>query len=103
MLTVSLTGGVDFNTSPLTATFASGAVVSRVSVPVFADSQIESNEQFDLMLTIPSSLREGLITMATGIIIDSTGTLMRSIILYRMLLYIVNFSYCEVPTIGLLS
>jgi len=52
---------------------------SSVSVPVFADSEVEPNEQFDLTLTIPTSLRGitvGSIARATGIIIDSTGKLM---------------------------
>ena len=52
--------------------------MSSVSIPVVADSEIESDEQFDLMLNIPSSLMgitAGSNTEATGIIIDSTGKL----------------------------
>ena len=54
---VWLTGGVDFDTTPLTATFDSGMTMSRVSVPVIDDKLAEGeNETFDLMLIVPSSL-----------------------------------------------
>ena len=53
---VHLTGGVDFNTTTLTATFDSGMTMSNISVPVIDDMIAEGeNETFDLMLIIPSS------------------------------------------------
>ena len=44
---VWLTGGVDFNTTPLTATFDSGMTMSSVSVPVMDDRIAgEGNETY---------------------------------------------------------
>ena len=51
-----LTGGVDFNTTTLTATFDSGMTMSNVSVPVIVDNIVEEHEEFDLRLDVPSSL-----------------------------------------------
>ena len=53
---VWLTGGVDFITTTLTATFNSGMTMSSVSVPVINDSVVEGQEQFDLTLNVQSSL-----------------------------------------------
>ena len=66
---------MDFDTTPLTATFASGVTMSSVSVPVIADSDLEPTEQFRLTLSMPSlmGITLGSITSATGNIIDSTG------------------------------
>lgn len=67
---------MDFATNALTATFPAGMTMSSVRVEVIADSEVEPEEQFNLMLTIPSSLMgitEGSIVAATGTIIDSTG------------------------------
>ena len=50
--------------------------MSSVRVQVIADSEVEPDERFNLMLTIPSSLMgitAGSIVAATGTIIDSTG------------------------------
>ena len=75
---VWLTGGVDFDTTPLTATFDSGMTMSSVSVPVIDDKLAEGeNEMFDLMLIVPSSLGPAITAggrdNAVGIIIDTTG------------------------------
>ena len=78
---VWLTGGVDFNTTPLTATFDSGMTMSNVSVPVMDDMLAEGvNEMFDLTLNVPSSLGPAITVaggrsnrMATGVIIDTTS------------------------------
>ena len=75
---VWLTGGVDFNTTPLTATFDSGMTMSNVSVPVMDDMLAEGeNEMFDLTLNVPSSLSPGITAgvrnTATGVIIDTTS------------------------------
>ena len=74
---VWLTGGVDFNTATLTATFASGMTTSNVSVPVIVDSVAEGQEEFDLILNIPSSLSPAITAggrdRATGVITDSTS------------------------------
>ena len=74
---VWLTGGVDFNTTTLTATFASGMTMSNVSVPVIVDSVAEEYEEFDLTLNVPSSLGPAITAggkdRATGVISDSTS------------------------------
>ena len=75
---VWLTGGVDFITTTLTATFDSGMTMSSVSVPVIDDMIAEGkNETFNLMLIVPSSLgpaiRAGRRNRAVGVIIDTTG------------------------------
>ena len=50
--------------------------VANVSVPVINDSIAEENEEFDLMLTVPSSLSPGItagvMDTAVGVITDST-------------------------------
>ena len=74
---VWLTGGVDFNATTLTATFASGMIMSNVSVQVMVDSVVEGSEEFDLSLNVPSSLSPSITAgsrdRATGVIIDSTS------------------------------
>ena len=74
---VWLTGGVDFITTTLTATFASGMTMSNVSVPVIIDSIVEGPEEFDLTLSIPPSLSPAITAggrdIATGVITDSTS------------------------------
>ena len=75
---VWLTGGVDFNTTTLTATFDSGMTMSNVSVPVINDMIAEEgNERFNLTLIVPSSLRPAITAgdrnIATGVIIDTTS------------------------------
>ena len=74
---VWLTGGVDFNTTTLTATFASGSTMSSVRVQVISDMIAEGQEQFDLELDVPSSLGPAITAggrdTAVGIINDSTS------------------------------
>ena len=76
MKNVLFTGGVDFNTTPLTATFGSGSIMSSVSVPLMADDIVELNEAFYVTLSISSSV-QGIIVgdrhSATIVIADSTG------------------------------
>ena len=73
-LKVSLTGGVDFDTTPLTATFASGSRKSIVRVPVIMDVIHEEDEEFDLRLDVPSSLGPAITAgnrnTATGVIVN---------------------------------
>ena len=78
MKSVWLTGGVDFNTTPLTATFDSGETMSSVSVPVPDDKLVEGkNETFDLILLMPSSIDPAITVgggnKAMGVIIDTTS------------------------------
>ena len=74
---VWLTGGVDFNTSTLTATFASGMTASSVSVSVISDMIVEEAEDFNLTLNVPSSLGPAITAgdryTAVGVITDSSS------------------------------
>ena len=72
-----LTGDFDFNTTTLIATFASGANTSNVSVQVISDIVGETDESFELKLSVPMSLSPAITAgennRATGIIIDSSS------------------------------
>ena len=82
---VWLTGVDDFDTTPLTATFASGTITSNVTVRVINDNFLEGEEEFDLMLDVPPSLGPAIAVNsmndeAVGIITDSTS---KCIILWK--------------------
>ena len=66
----------DFNTTTLTATFASGMTMSYVSIPVIVDNIAEAPEEFDIRLDVPSSLGPAITASirdtATGVITAST-------------------------------
>ena len=91
---VWLTDGVDFNATPLTATFDSGMTMSSVSVPVMDDVLAEGgNETFDLMLIVSSSLAPAITAedrnRATGVIIDTTSMCACSYVQKLLLLWYV--------------
>ena len=69
--------GYDFSTAPLTAKFPAGATNTTVRVAVTNDNIVEGDEMFSMSLNVSSYLGSkivaGLITNATGIIIDTTG------------------------------
>ena len=44
----------------MNATFASGMTVSSVNIPLIADGLIERDEQFNVMLNVPSSAGRGI-------------------------------------------
>ena len=71
------TEGSDFTATSLTATIPAGATTTTVRVPVMSDNIVEGDEMFSMSLTVPSSLGPrivaGSVTIATGIIVDSTG------------------------------
>ena len=68
--------GDDFSTIHLTATIPARATNTTVRVAVIDDKIVEEDEVFSMSLNIPSSLGPGvvagLVTSATGIIIDSS-------------------------------
>ena len=72
---VWLTGGVDFDTATLTATFENGMTMSSVRVPLVVDNIVEMDEEFVISLNQPTvrGVTLGTINMTTGIIMDSTG------------------------------
>ena len=64
------------STTPLTAIIPDGATNTTVRVAVTDDNIVEGDEMFTMSLTVPSSLAPGIvagsITIAAGIIIDSS-------------------------------
>lgn len=62
---------------PLTAVFNAESTSSSVTFPVVLDNLVESNETFDLVLTVPptTSISTGSPRIARAIIIDSTGNM----------------------------
>ena len=71
-----LLAGVDYNATPLTATFNTGEVSVTVTIPVVDDRVNEDNEEFRIILNISSStgvrVELGDVSSARGIIIDTS-------------------------------
>ena len=71
-----LLAGVDYNATPLTATFNTGEVSVTVTIPVVDDRINEDNEEFSIILNISSStgvrVELGDVSNARGIIIDTS-------------------------------
>jgi len=69
--------GADYDPNPIDVTFPAGQSTVTVQLPVILDNEAESDEQFNLMLVIPSEaemlLRLGTITDALGTIKDSSS------------------------------
>ena len=69
--------GVDYNSTPINATFVVGSTNATINVPVTRDSILEQSETFRLNLIIPASIRgrihPGSSSTATGNISDSNG------------------------------
>ena len=69
--------GVDYISTPITATFTAGSTSTTVNVPVIMDNIAEGPETFNLNLSISLSLTNEVIlvktTEAVGIIIDNTS------------------------------
>ena len=65
---------MDYDSTPINATFTAGTTRAMVNVSVINDDIVELQETFDLSFTIPSSLQgqviSGTIATATGIIAD---------------------------------
>ena len=68
---------MDYDSTPITATFTAGTNSTTVNVSLINDSIVEGPETFDLNFTIPSSLHghviPGAITKAIGSVTDDTG------------------------------
>lgn len=68
--------GVDFDSSPITATFTPSSRQAIVQIPLTRDAEIEQPETFNINLmlnTTNPSIMLGSITTARGTIEDSTG------------------------------
>ena len=72
-----MAGGVDFSTAILTVTFTSGVTTNTANVMILPDTIIESNEMFDLTISVPSlfngRLSAGIRVNAIGVITDPTS------------------------------
>ena len=68
---------MDYTSTPLVATFVVGTNRTEISIPITEDEIIETEEEFELIFTIPLSISDVIIAgtnmTATGVIIDSTG------------------------------
>ena len=70
--------GVDYISTPITATFPAGATNVTIDIPVTMDNIVEQRETFDLTFTIPSlsdHVIPGRITETVAAILDTTRTL----------------------------
>ena len=74
---IFLGNNVDFNSATQTAIITAGSNRSTINIGVINDNIVEGDEVFTMNLTVPASLgpgiRAGVITMATGTIIDSSS------------------------------
>ena len=70
---------IDFDSTPQTVTITAGASSSTIQIRVISDDIVESNEFFNMSLTVPFSLTPGItvgnITSATATIISTNSTL----------------------------
>ena len=68
---------IDFNSTTQTAIIAAGTNSSTVNITVINDDIVEGDEMFNMTLNVPTlpGVIAGPITMATGIINDSTSRL----------------------------
>ena len=68
---------MDYNSTPINATFVVGSTNTAINIPVTRDSILEQSETFRLNIIIPSSIRSrvhpGSPSTATGNINDSNG------------------------------
>ena len=76
-MSLKLSGGTDYTSTPINATFTARVTTTTINIPLINDSIAEGPETFDLSFTIPSSLSgqviPGTITKAVGNITDDTG------------------------------
>ena len=58
-----------------TATFADGAIMATVSIPLIVDNIVEMDEEFVIIINQPTvrGLTLGTLSMTTGIIMDSSS------------------------------
>ena len=69
--------GVDYISTPISATFVANTTSTTINVPVTKDNTAEQSEIFDLTFIIPPSLSgqvfPGNVTKAVGVITDDTS------------------------------
>ena len=72
-----MAGDIDFSTAPLTVTFTSGMTMNTANVIILPDTIVESNEMFDLSISVPplfnGRLSAGNRVNAIGVIVDPTS------------------------------
>jgi len=90
-LNLYYTGGVDYDSTPITATFTIGSTSTTVNIPVTKDNIAEELETFDITIVIPSSFKDqvilGDVTNAFGTIIDNTSKIILLILIIFPSLY----------------
>ena len=68
---------MDYNSTPINATFTAGTIRTMVNVPLINDNIVEAPETFHLSFTIPSLLQgqviPGAINMAVATITDNSS------------------------------
>ena len=68
---------MDYDSTPINATFKAGTTNTTVNIPVIVDNITEMDEYFGLNLTIPSSLKDLALSTVTNnilcIITDNTS------------------------------
>ena len=81
--------GLDYDSTPINATFTAGSTSTTVNVPVIKDDLVEESETFDLTFTIPPSLKNcvipGNVAKAVGNITDDTGKIIRKALKFTSL------------------
>lgn len=75
---VIILAGRDYDPDPVDAVFSAGQTSTTVQIPITMDNEAEDDEQFGLMIVIPSELERlvspGPLSEALGTIKDSSGT-----------------------------
>lgn len=69
--------GSDYDPDPVDAVFLAGQTSTTVQIPIRVDNEAEDDEQFGLMIVVPSEVeglvRPGSLNNAVGVIKDSSG------------------------------
>ena len=79
----TLTGGVDYNFGPSSVTFMVGITKFKLSVSIYGDNILETNEQFQLIISspLPERVVLGNPGQTTITIVDNDGKLVSLILL----------------------
>jgi len=69
--------GDDYDPNPIDVTFSAGQRTATIQLPVVLDNEDEEDEEFNLMLVIPSEatmlVGEGRVNKSIGVIKDSSS------------------------------
>ena len=93
---------MDYDSTPITATFTAGSTITIINVPVIRDSIVEGLEHFVLNFTIPSSLESQVIpgTIAeTFIVIRDNTSKQISVRFNKFKFEFIISYYCEIQPV----